>query len=110
MKTKTSLAILFFISSIACNKKFDEPPVYVAPNITADLSISDLKAMHTTGKIEQITIDKTIAGVVIADDESGQFYKTIVIQDSTGAMIVKLYGYDLYTKYPIGRQVFIKVK
>src|SRR3954469_2433072 len=110
MKMKTSIAILFFICIIACNKKFDEPPVYVAPNISADLTINDLKAMHTIGKIEQITVDKTIAGVVIADDESGQFYKTIVIQDSTGGISVKLDGYDLYTKYPVGRQVFIKVK
>jgi hypothetical protein len=109
MKIKTSL-LLFLICIIACNKKFDEPPAYVPPNIAADLTISDLKAMHTMGKIEQITIDKTIAGVVIADDESGQFYKTIVIQDSSGGISVKLDGYDLYTKYPIGRQVFVKVK
>ena len=66
--------------------------------------------MHTIGNIEQIAVDKTIAGVVIADDESGQFYKTIVIQDSTGGISVKLDGYDLYTKYPVGRQVFIKLK
>jgi Family of unknown function (DUF5689)/Lamin Tail Domain len=95
---------------ISCNKKFDEPPAYVAPNITADLTISDLKAMHATGHIEQITIEKTISGIVIADDRSGEFYKTIVIQDSTGGISVKLDGYDLYTNYPVGRMIFIKVK
>src|SRR5215831_4402520 len=95
---------------LSCNKKFDEPPAYIPPNYTADLSVADLKAMHTLGKFEQITVDKTISGVVIADDVSGQFYKTIVIQDSTGGISIKLDGYDLYTKYPIGRQIFIKVK
>lgn len=95
---------------ISCNKKFDEPPAYVPPNIAADLTIADLKAMHTNGNVEQITIDKIISGIVIADDKSGEFYKTIVIQDSTGGISVKLDGYDLYTKYPVGRQVFIKVK
>jgi hypothetical protein len=107
----TFLTTLFTtILTISCNKKFDEPPAYVPPNITADLTIADLKAMHTNGNIEQITVDKIISGIVIADDRSGEFYKTIVIQDSTGGISVKLDGYDLYTKYPVGRQVFIKVK
>ena len=109
-KMKTPVTLLLLICIIACNKKFDEPPAYVPPDIAPDLTIRDLKAMHTIGNIEQITVDKTIAGVVIADDESGQFYKTIVIQDSTGGISVKLDGYDLYTKYPVGRQVFIKLK
>lgn len=117
MKIKILLAWLNVITTLAittltisCNKKFDEPPAYVPPNITADLTIADLKAMHTNGSIEQITVDKVISGIVIADDRSGEFYKTIVIQDSTGGISVKLDGYDLYTKYPVGRQVFIKVK
>lgn len=114
MNPYTTIKILLVCSSLpillSCNKKFDEPPAYVPPNITADFTISDLKTMHAIGNIEQITIDKTISGVVIADDESGQFYKTIVIEDSTGGIAVKLDGYDLYTKYPIGRKVFIKVK
>lgn len=95
--------------NISCNKKFDEPPVYEAPDITPDLTIADLKAMHISGKFEQITVDKTIGGIVIADDRSGQFYKTIVIQDETGGISVNLDGYDLYTKYPVGRKVYIKV-
>src|SRR3954471_14171527 len=117
IKTKKLFMSVMLIASlvftgiviISCNKKFDEPPAYVAPNITADLTISDLKAMHTTGHLEQITVDKTISGIIIANDRSGQFYKTIVIQDSTGGISVKLDGYDLYTDYPIGRMIFIKV-
>ena len=98
------------ITIVSCNKKFDEPPVYVPPVITPDLTIADLKAMHVSGQFEQITEDKTIGGVVIADDRSGQFYKTIVIQDETGGISVRLDAYDLYTSYPIGRMVYIKVK
>jgi len=66
--------------------------------------------MHTSGQFEQITVDKTIGGVVIADDRSGQFYKTIVIQDETGGISVSLDAYDLYTSFPVGRMVYIKVK
>jgi hypothetical protein len=117
MTTKKLFVLLMIVTTvsatcfiISCNKKFDEPPVYVAPDITADLTIGDLKAMHTIGGLEQITVDKTISGVVIADDKSGEFYKAIVIQDSTGGISVKLDGYDLYTDYPVGRMIFIKVK
>jgi len=118
MKNKLSIlslltGILIVAASIAivsCNKKFDEPPVYEPPVITPDLTIADLKAMHTSGQFEQITVDKTIGGVVIADDRSGQFYKTIVIQDETGGISVSLDAYDLYTSFPVGRMVYIKVK
>jgi len=118
MKNKLSIlslltGILIVAASIAivsCNKKFDEPPVYEPPVITPDLTIADLKAMHTIGQFEQITVDKTIGGVVIADDRSGQFYKTIVIQDETGGISVSLDAYDLYTSFPVGRMVYIKVK
>lgn len=108
----TSLALIIATSVIvvSCNKKFDEPPVYTPPVITPDLTIADLKAMHVSGQYEQITEDKTIGGVVIADDRSGQFYKTIVIQDETGGISISLDAYDLYTSYPIGRMVYVKVK
>jgi len=104
------LVICACITIVSCNKKFDEPPVYEPPTITPDLTIADLKAMHVNGQFEQISEDKTIGGVVIADDRSGQFYKTIVIQDETGGISVKLDAYDLYTSYPVGRMVYIKVK
>lgn len=118
MKNKLSVlslvtGILIIVTGmviVSCNKTFDEPPVYEPPVITPDLTIADLKAMHTSGQFEQITEDKTIGGVVIADDRSGQFYKTIVIQDETGGISVSLDAYDLYTSYPIGRMVYIKVK
>ncbi len=94
---------------LSCNKKFDEPPAYIPPDITANLSIRDLKAMHVKGNAEQITGDKVIEGVVVADDQSGNFYKSIVIEDSTAGILVKLDAYDLYTDYPIGRHIFIKM-
>ncbi len=106
------VAVILATSAIvaSCNKKFDEPPAYVGPNITPTLTIADLKAMHTIGGLELITADKIIGGVVVADDKSGNFYKTIAIQDETGGIQLKLDGYDLYTQYPVGRQVYVNVK
>lgn len=43
------------------------------------------------------------------DDRSGNYYKTLVIQDATGGIEVKFDGY-LYNQFPVGRQVYIKCK
>lgn len=105
-----AVILLTILVIAACNKTFDEPPVYEPAVITPDMTIAELKALHKTGSFEVLTEDKTIGGVVVADDRSGQFYKSIVIQDETGGISIKLDGFELYTEYPIGRLVYVKIK
>lgn len=93
---------------LSCNKKFDAPPGYIPPDISANTSIAALKAMHTPGNADSIVTDVIIAGVVIANDSSGNFYKQIILQDSTGGIAISIDDYNLYTSYPIGRKVYIK--
>ncbi|MBS1729706.1 MAG: choice-of-anchor J domain-containing protein [Bacteroidetes bacterium] len=95
---------------ISCNKKFDEPPSFIAPDIISNYTIAELKNLHTNGMVELVNEDKVIRGIVVADDRSGNFYKSIVIEDSTGGISLSLDRYDLYTDYPIGREIFIKIK
>ena len=103
------LATAVVISS--CNKKFDNPPVYEAPAITANTTIADLKALFTTsGSVTEITDDKVIKGIVIGDDKSGNLYQSLVIQDETGGILIRMGGNELYTSYPIGQEIFIKCK
>lgn len=101
------LMIAFVTSCV--KHEFDQPPVTVDdPNIVVNTTIAELKALHTPGNFEKITSDKVIMGVVIADDKSGNFYKTIIIQDNTGGIEVKINATSQYVKYPIGRRLFIK--
>lgn len=100
---------------VSCNKKFDEPPFNGAagsdPNITANTTIKALKARHTvSGAYDDITTDVTISGVVIADDKSGNIYKQLYIQDSTGAITLLLEANSIYGTYPVGRRLFINCK
>jgi hypothetical protein len=106
---KSTLLFCAALAVISCNKKFDEPPAYVAPNLTPTLSIAQLKAMHITGNYEVITTDDIIEGIVIANDSSGNFYKQIIIEDSTAGIAINIDDYNLYTSYPVGRNVFIKL-
>src|SRR4051812_5782056 len=104
-----SLLLLIVVAVLSCNKKFDAPPAYIPPDIIANTSIEALKAMHTPGNADSITTDVIIAGVVIANDSSGNFYKQIVLQDSTGGIAVNIDDYNLYTSFPIGRKVYVKL-
>lgn len=104
------LFITILITINGCNKKFDAPPPYTPPNLSPTLTIAQLKAMHVIGSNETISNDDIIAGTVVANDSSGNFYKQIIIEDSTAGIAVNIDDYNLYTSYPAGRQVFIKLK
>lgn len=96
---------------LACNKKFDEPPINEDPDIAVTMTIAELKARYQgVGFFQNIEEDKTITGVITADDRSGNFYKQIVIQDETGAIPILLDGTNVYTSYPVGRRVFVNLK
>jgi len=107
--TKTILITALCTLVICCNKKFDAPPAYTAPDLQPTLTIEQLKAMHTTGGTETISTDDIIEGTVVANDSSGNFYKQIIIEDSTAGIAVNIDDYNLYTSYPEGRTVFIKL-
>ena len=106
------LAIVFVVVIIAsCNKTFDEPPIFIDPNIPVTTSIKALKAIHTiSAAIDVIPGDQVIAGIVIGDDKSGNYYKQVAIQDATGGLLIRLDASNLYTSYPIGRKLYIKLK
>ncbi|MEP7165695.1 MAG: DUF5689 domain-containing protein [Ferruginibacter sp.] len=93
----------------SCKKTFDNPPGPADPNIVANKTIKDLKALHTTnGAYDVITSDIIISGIVVADDKSGNFYKQLYIQDSTGGLQILLDANSLYGTYPVGRRIFIR--
>ncbi len=107
-------SVIFFASALwlgtGCHKKIDEPPPYTGTDIQSNLTIRDLRSMHFTGNFEKVLDEFIIEGMVTADDSHDNFYKSIVIQDSTGGITIRLDGSGLYNVYPVGTQVFIKLK
>ncbi len=98
--------------SSSCKKSFENPPIHGSyPSITANTTIRELKALHkVAGGVEHITDDKIIRGIVVADDQSGNLYKSIIIQDATGGILLRLGDYNLYNVYSVGTEVFVKCK
>lgn len=74
-------------------------------------SIANLKEKYATvisnGKFEQLTEETRIVGVVIADDESGNFYKQIIVGDETGSIQISINANGIYACCPVGQKVVI---
>ncbi len=102
--------LLFPVVFTSCLKKeFDRPPDLNSydPQIPVTVSIAELKTWPLN---KPITSDYTIYGIVTADDKSGNFYKQIVIEDSTGGITLLLDANSLYNDYPVGRKIYVKCK
>lgn len=115
MKKITLFACILAIPLLfnACKKDvFDAPPTVCQDptGITVTHSIAELKAMYSGTGFLEITDDIIISGVVNADDREGNVYKTIILQDDTAGISIKVDRYDLYVDYPVGRKIFIKCK
>lgn len=98
---------LVFLLINSCRKKHANYPAI--PDLPAgNISIMNLKKKYIqAGTFVKITEDLRISGIVIANDESGNFYKKIIVQDSSGGIALSIDGYDLYKEYPVGRQIVV---
>ncbi|MGH1336119.1 MAG: DUF5689 domain-containing protein [Aureispira sp.] len=102
-------AFLLLVTLLAfgsCQKQYDEPPIGELPNLVANTTIAEAIALASPTPVS--LAGKVLEGTVIADDKSGNFYKQIVIQDTTAGIRIDIDAFSLYNDFPIGRQVFIK--
>lgn len=100
---------------VSCQKEWDAPefqaPVYTGP--APNKTIQDIKNKHLvldSYKLDSIcTYDETfiVDGIVVSTDEGGNFYKTMVIQDETGAIELQLDMNGLFNLYPLGQRIII---
>jgi hypothetical protein len=116
MKNFFPFSVIVFLAAAAtvlsgCNKDFDSPPGPSDLPIVANTSIASLKALHTvSGQMDEITDDIIISALVTANDESGNLYKELFIEDTSGAIKLLLDASGLYATYPVGRRVYIYCK
>ncbi len=110
------LAAVLVISLAACVKKdFDEPPFGADydPNLPVNMTIADLKDLYQLGFNSSpytVSDETIISGVITANDQSGNFYKQIIIQDETGAIGINIDKTGLHNEYPVGRKIYLKCK
>ena len=107
------LPVLFLMAALlgGCVKgDFDEPPLNIPTvDFEANTTIAELRASYN-GKLDSISEDIIIKGIVVANDESGNLYKKLILQDETGGIEINLDKSYLYTEYKVGQRVFVKAK
>ena len=110
--------ILFILSvafaAAACDLVYineAEPMEPEAVEMTPNTTIAGLKAMYVkTGEPVYISGDVIIGGQVISSDKTGNFYRSLYIQDETGGIELKIGRSSLYDDYPPGQWVYVKCK
>jgi len=123
---KNKFKISFFLIALmglsmsftSCVKgDFDVPPTIIPSFTLAEgdtlLTIAQLKAMHPltiADSYDSIKNDYYIKGIVTANDETGNIYKSLYIQDATGAIVLSTDATDLYKSYEVGQVVYVKLK
>ena len=81
---------LLLATAIGCKKEFDTPPVRTIPTGSV-LTIAELKAMYVGTPVHFAPGSaQTVYAVVTADEQNGNLYKNVYVQDNTGAIAVRL--------------------
>lgn len=113
------LPVLFALSAFLINscvkQSYDAPPdsSKVDPNLPVNATLRQIAKIGSdlgNGGYRKMG-DTTVAGIVVADDRSGNYYKQIVIEDeSLGGIVLYMDKSYLYNDFPVGRRVYVKLK
>ena len=103
--------ILVLVCVVSCQNNYPEPE-YVVPSYALEdsiaagwkiMTIEEVKNINNSATPMQITDKFLMKGIVTADDESGNIYKSIYLQDTTAAICGGLagiyYGFDEIPTY-----------
>lgn len=107
--------IISFLLSCVKDQDFSTPKIDCTdPEIVETNTIQQIKEMYQYGGVKVIEDDIIIKGYVVSNDRSGNIYKTLSIQDfpesPTSAIKIAIDQTDLYTKFEVGRKIYVKLK
>ena len=105
----------FALGLFSCvDRDFDAPPAIEREDVTipADqiITIAELIAMRDGEEFTPIQIDMYISATIVADDQSGNFFKSLVLQDETGGISLLLDDVELWNRYFVGNRLFVHLE
>lgn len=87
------LGFVAMLTVVACKKEFDAPPIRTIP-VGDIITIAELKAWYTDSGSVNIPFNgdmpMSLYCTVTADEQSGNLYKSVFVQDATGAINLRL--------------------
>lgn len=107
-----SLPLIASLALFACERDYDAPlltePEYTGP--AANITISELRTENAAAAEDApiiITQDQVLKAVITGNDESGNIFKKIYLQDETGAIEMEVDQSSVYNYYPVGQTVYV---
>lgn len=107
-----SLPLIASLALFACERDYDAPlltePEYTGP--AANITISELRTQNAAATEDApiiITQDQVLKAVITGNDESGNIFKKIYLQDETGAIEMEVDQSSVYNYYPVGQTVYV---
>ena len=112
-KTITVKCILFLFSLTACIRTHDfESLTQDCKDVAVvTTSIDQIKSL-ATNQPERYVHDDLIEAYVVSNDQSGNFFKKLILQNREGTLgfSINLDHTDLYTRYNPGRKIYFRLK
>lgn len=106
---KHAIAICFFALLSACGyNDFEEPQAEVVDLPVPSLSIATLRSLYPGHSVAVNTANMVVEGYVVTSDKAGNFHRSFIIEDETGALEIRAGLYDLHTLYPLNRRIVVK--
>ena len=104
MKRLIPILMLCAVVASGCYDRHSEPRQEL-PYVVANCSIGELRGLCEGAKYHTIDEEKVCVGRITSSDREGNFYRTIVVEDESGGVEVKVGEYGLASQYPLGSQV-----
>lgn len=108
--------VLFTINSCVKDDDWSMPPVECNNAWTTDLTMEELFAMADAANGEILSFDqeRILEGYVVSSDSTGNFFKTMSIQNKlenpTRGLQVEMDRTNLFNNFPLGSRVQINLK
>ena len=109
----TLLALYVLLLNIGCEREYAAPPLNEPKyeGTLDNITISQLKQRYADITAPQLIEDNLIIrGMVTGNDESGNIYKQIYVQDASGAINLGVDQNAIFGTYQVGQEVFIQLK
>lgn len=112
---KVFYMLIAALALVSCDRDYDAPPLnepkYDGPK--ANITIASLKEQFSSATQDVpslISTDLILRAYVSANDESGNIYKQIYLQDETGAIPILADYNGVYGLYRVGQEVYVNLK
>lgn len=104
------LSLAFGLSFLtSCVDTEIEPPPTTGNEleVKGNTTVAELKDLYIPGQLTVIEDSVFVQAVVVGNDAGGNFFRSLIVQDSTAGIEVLINLTDAFNLYPLGREITI---